>query len=1497
MNKRRLLCLLLCVVMVASLAVPGTLAIGSATTGSIKVTQNGEKVTSVAVPQNGTATLTASGAGSYQWQILAGDTWVNIQGETDAEIRLSFAMVATLLPTSVRCVSDGAESKAVEVYLGDAPESQPADAVSTYTVIKEATEIGNSEETVDIDALMEEISVAEAEVEEKEATLADAREAETIAKSAYETAKANAEALAPQTETQAEPAVTDGPSADDGATEASSEAPADNSNYEAAVAEADQAKTILDEATAAREDAEAAYTAACDKRDALNGQAQQIMAGVSAYADGDNPSAPEQVVIQIDYLMRKDTTIKVADSYVIRISKGSDFNRTIQSPVIVGYKADKAEVSLDEKNIQADKTIQVFYDPDEVSYKVEHWQQNADNDDYTLVRTDDKTGYTEAAVGKGLEMSEAERPGFVNQWYDDTTTIAADGTTTIKIKYDRQYYLMKFDMDDGYGTEPIYARYGATIIQPTSPTRAGYTFDGWDPQVPAKMPLYGGTYTAKWIAGDSAKVTVVFWGENPNDEGYSYMDSTEIEAKPGTEVNYEAINIKCGQTAHKHNDSCYTCGSVQHQHSNSCYGDVASNSTNIYGAGRNPVQGQIYYSDWYSAYYIYLNGKWYQYNTPGVSNGDIVSQQCGLTEHTHNDSCIGCGQTEHQHDDSCYVNTDFDPKLWQYVRSDTVTVAADGSSIINVYYDRVEYMVQFYTRSNRPSEYEDLRITAKWGAKILDQWPSYEGSSTWYVATSGQTCQNSIQIMPVGGAKFYGPYGGDGGYHAYYYVEVIPGESGETLNGVQYKLHHTDSSDFSGTVTDEERYEIEGFTFKEGTSNGQSYTNAKFYYTRNSYKLEYISSGSKLEDKTASVKYEESLTNYNITNPPYPANLEPNAYKFGGWYDDQYFQQPTNWNSTMPASDKVVYAKWVPVTHAVNFYTSDNMTTLHKGPYTVPHGEILPEKVEAPTNGAMYFVGWFYKDGDTEKAFDPDNMPITKDLDLYAKWSATKPMPYTVYYKIQGTDTEVAAPSNGAALVESTKTLEAKTGAELYADYRTGYYPVVGSHNIKMDSTQEKIEYTFEYVAMPEVWYKVQYLEKDTNKVLKEEVIKSTHDAVITENYAYIEGYTPLTVSQRLILAAEGKDNIQENVLIFYYEEDHDNVSAQVNHWLMDPETGEYTILKSTLGIPKVKKGSTHTEHYLNPIPTGYKFSHAEAVDTTETPDKIADVTVGTDGVSLTVPDKGFILNLYYECEKYPYVFHFVNEETGEKIAADVTGTENYGKLIQHTAPTSIDCYDLVDNANHSFYIDSDETKNEHTFLYREKQVVINYVAVGPEGVTDFGSVSPETETVKAKSEDAKGSTATANGNTYRFVGWYSDPDCSIKVSDDATYIPQKVDGLNVAATYYAKFEYNLTSLTIKKLGTPYDNSDRFIIDIVGSDGKKTTVTIASGGEVTISGLTVGETYTVTERTTGTRYSASYSNQSITLAPKDNTVTITNTVTTNTWLTSSKTVKNEFTKG
>ena len=141
------------------------------------------------------------------------------------------------------------------------------------------------------------------------------------------------------------------------------------------------------------------------------------------------------------------------------------------------------------------------------------------------------------------------------------------------------------------------------------------------------------------------------------------------------------------------------------------------------------------------------------------------------------------------------------------------TIAGDGSTIVNIYYKRNVYTVNFYDRKGK-KEYTDLRISAKYGANIRDKWPTYNGSSTWYIGKNSNTSQVNIDTMPLGGAKFYGPRTGKGSETAYYYVEVLPGESGTEHNGVVYKEDHRDVSPGKGyTVSKEDQYPITGFTF------------------------------------------------------------------------------------------------------------------------------------------------------------------------------------------------------------------------------------------------------------------------------------------------------------------------------------------------------------------------------------------------------------------------------------------------------------------------------------------------------------------------------------------------------------------------------------------------------------------------------------------------------------------------------------------------------------
>ncbi len=339
------------------------------------------------------------------------------------------------------------------------------------------------------------------------------------------------------------------------------------------------------------------------------------------------------------------------------------------------------------------------------------------------------------------------------------------------------------------------------------------------------------------------------------------------------------------------------------------------------------------------------------------------------------------------------------------------TIAGDGSTIVSVYYKRKEYSVKFYEYKSSGlfggswEENASLRITAKHGANIRAKWPK---GTFWYVNQNhggwdgDNTAQSNLDTMPIGGKNFYGEASGNG--KANYYVEVLPGESGtETVGGKTYKLDHTDTGYTDGTVTDEERYEMTGFTcnVQYSAKNGSSYSGSKFYYDRNSYNVVYINSGS--QAKATPYLYQQSIAdagNYELTDADAPAGKE--RYVFAGWYD-----APEGGNEfiftgkTMPAQNVTVYAKWnLPIVNGkahIKVDGTDEGTTL-----TATYGEALnAEELNTLQNAIMddhpgyTWRGWRTGPNGTGDPFNVDTK-IYNNITLYPYY--TKDGTFSVTY-------------------------------------------------------------------------------------------------------------------------------------------------------------------------------------------------------------------------------------------------------------------------------------------------------------------------------------------------------------------------------------------------------------------------------------------------------------------------------------------------------------------
>ena len=77
-----------------------------------------------------------------------------------------------------------------------------------------------------------------------------------------------------------------------------------------------------------------------------------------------------------------------------------------------------------------------------------------------------------------------------------TTMPAENMTVTAQWKINR--YTITFDTNGGSEIAPITQDYGTAITAPADPTREGYTFIGWDKEIPTTMPAENITLKAKW---------------------------------------------------------------------------------------------------------------------------------------------------------------------------------------------------------------------------------------------------------------------------------------------------------------------------------------------------------------------------------------------------------------------------------------------------------------------------------------------------------------------------------------------------------------------------------------------------------------------------------------------------------------------------------------------------------------------------------------------------------------------------------------------------------------------------------------------------------------------------------------------------------------------------------------------------------------------------------------------------------------------------------------
>ena len=138
----------------------------------------------------------------------------------------------------------------------------------------------------------------------------------------------------------------------------------------------------------------------------------------------------------------------------------------------------------------------------------------------------------------GTEITAPDNPtrkGYTFKgWNKEIPETMPAENITVKAQWEINQYTITFDTNGGSEITPITQDYGTEITAPDNPTRKGYTFKGWDKEIPETMPAENITITARWKDTEKPTGEIIIgtnkWNEFLNELtfGIFFKDTQEV---------------------------------------------------------------------------------------------------------------------------------------------------------------------------------------------------------------------------------------------------------------------------------------------------------------------------------------------------------------------------------------------------------------------------------------------------------------------------------------------------------------------------------------------------------------------------------------------------------------------------------------------------------------------------------------------------------------------------------------------------------------------------------------------------------------------------------------------------------------------------------------------------------------------------------------------------------------------------------------------------------
>ena len=664
----------------------------------------------------------------------------------------------------------------------------------------------------------------------------------------------------------------------------------------------------------------------------------------------------------------------------------------------------------------------------------------------------------------------------------------------IKVRFRRLSYTVTFQPDNGQEPVVLTLYSGQTINAPEGLTRTGYAFTGWDSQVPQTMGTQDLSFTALW---EAAHYTVSF---RPNggtgtmsDQGLLYDSATALSPNTFTREGYEFA----GWSKEADGQVEYADGAQVE--------NLAQSGTTVLYAQWKPVEYRISYKEAGE----HTNPTTYTVETATIvlsdpaartgytfagwvdAQGNAITRiltgttgQLQLTArwtpHTDTPYTVkhlledldGKGYTLHQQQklqgttDASVTPAVLSLEGFTAPKTQTVTVAADGSTVVEYRYSRNVYALSFKYNDGITA---DTRIAAKYGAPITLPAPAKAGYGFggWYASESLTGSAFTAQTMPAQSMTLYAKWTANTySYTVNHYMEELDGT---------WILAHTES--ITGAMDSKLTPAVRsytGFTSPEAQTVTVGVNNipVNYYYHRNSYQLTWDLAGGTAtgEYTSGTVYYGAPITVPQVTRTGYT----------GAWDAEPVL--------TMPDGPLTYTMVWTANKHTVTFISHGDVVAKKIAVY---YGQTI--KTPTVTRDGYRFTGW--------DASIPETMP-DEDLVFTAQWSL---ITYTITYDLdRGTNSSL----NPATYTEESDTI---TLAQPTRKGHTflGWYEQVGNSLKKVTSIAAGSTGNKKLVAKWEPYtYTVVFHSNDGAGATVEQVITYSTNVQLTKNSFLREGYT-----------------------------------------------------------------------------------------------------------------------------------------------------------------------------------------------------------------------------------------------------------------------------------------------------------------------------------------------------------------------------------------------------